>query len=146
MTAPTTPTALRLIAPALVAAAAMAGAAFAHPHPGGEGKEKVQKIIVLNGKDLARDGKDRVHQFRVVPRGGGLFECDGEQTKIEETTGGDRTRIVVCGNDKLSAAERASKLEETLARIRSEEHLGAEHKAKVEEALTSAISRLREAK
>jgi hypothetical protein len=132
---------LGLGAPALIAAA---GAALAHPHAGGDGKETVQKIIVLDGKHRAKGDGERVRQFHFRRGAGGGFECDGEQTRVDETTGGDRTRILICGDDKLSAADRAARLEETLAKIRSEDHLGAEHKAKVEAALSAAISRLRE--
>ncbi len=140
-------TLIRLALPALAVPALVlsAGAASAHPHPDGDGKEPVRKIIVLDGKHGAKDGKDRVRQFHFRRGADGRFQCDGEPTKVDETTGGDRTRIMICGNDKLSAADRAAKLEETLARIRSDDHLGAEHKAKVEAALSAAISRLREA-
>ncbi len=103
-----------------VAAAASvlaAGAALAHPHEGGDGKEKIQKVIVLSGKD-GKDGKaamERIREFRVMRGEGGEFTCpDGEATKIDETTGKDRTKILICGDGKLSAAERAQKLEETL--------------------------------
>ena len=131
---------------AAAASVALAGTALAHPHEGGAGKEQVNKVIVLRGP-LAKDGKDaskRIREFRMLRSGDGTFTCpNGEETKIDETTGGDRTKILICGDDKLTGAERAKKLEETLSRIRSEDHLSAEHKGKVVAALEEAIARLR---
>ena len=129
---------------AAAASVALAGAALAHPHEGGEGKNNVQKVIILSGKHDAKDGDKRVREFRMLRSEGGEFRCpNGEETKIDETTGGDRTKILICGDDKLSRADRAKKLEDTLAKMRAEDHLGAEHKAKVEAALEEAIARLR---
>lgn len=134
---------------AAAASVALAGAALAQPHEGGEAKEKVEKIIVLRGP-IAKDGKEageRVRQFRIMRGPGGEFRCpNGEEVKIDETTGKDRTKILVCGDGKLSGAERAKKLEETLSRIRSDEHMSAEHKGKVEAALQDAIARARASK
>ena len=129
---------------AAAASVALAGAALAHPHEGGDGKGSVDKVIVLTGKHDGKDAGKRVREFRMLRGPGGEFTCpNGEATKIDETTGSDRTKILICGDDKLSGADRAKKLEETLARIRAEDHLGAEHKAKVEAALQEAIARLR---
>lgn len=125
------------------ASLALAGAALAHPHEGGEGKEKVQ-VIVMNSKHDGENAGKHVREFRMLRGEGGAFTCpNGDETKIDETTGGDRTKILICGDDKLTSAERATKLEETLTRIRGQEHLSAEHKAKVETALEAAIARLR---
>jgi hypothetical protein len=134
-------TALTLLAAASVA---VTGAALAHPHEGGDDKDKIQKVIVLSGKHDLKDAEKRVREFRMVRGENGEFTCpNGDETKIDETTGGDRTKIVICTNDKLSGADRAKRLEETLNRLRGEEHLSAEHKAKVESALQEAIARLR---
>jgi hypothetical protein len=139
----------------MAALTGLAGTALAHPDHGDGDKKKVHKVVILNGKHDgkhagkhdAKRGHERVREFRMLRGEGRGFDCpEGEQTKIDETTGGDRTKIVICGDDKLSAAERAAKLEETLARLRAEDHLSAEHKAKVEAALSAAISRLREGK
>jgi hypothetical protein len=142
-----TPTSIALKL-AAAASLALAGVALAHPHEGGEGegKDKVHKVIVLRGP-IAKDSKDaakRIREFRMMRGADGTFTCpNGDETKIDETTGGDRTKILICGDDKLSGAERAKKLEDALARIRSQDHLSAEHKGKVEAALQEAISRLR---
>ena len=128
---------------AAAASVALAGAALAHPHQDGEGKDKVQKIIILSKHDGKGPHKP-VREFRMLRGEGGTFTCpNGDATKIDETTGGERTKVLICGDDKLSNADRAKKLEETLAKLRSEDHLSAEHKVKVEAALQEAIARLR---
>ena len=135
---------------AAAASVVLAGAALAHPHEGGEGKDKdkdkVHKVIVLRGPMAkgSKEASERIREFRMMRGENGAFTCpNGEETRIDETTGGDRTKIVICSGDRLSGAERAKKLEETLARIRGEGHLSAEHKGKVEAALEDAIARLR---
>lgn len=128
---------------AAAASVALAGVALAHPHEGGEGKDKVQKVIVLSKRDGKAGGEPPRH-FRMMRGERGEFTCPaGDSTRIDETTGGERTKVVICGDDKMSNADRAKKLEETLARIRSEDHLSAEHKGKVAAALEEAIARLR---
>ncbi|HEY0150214.1 MAG TPA: hypothetical protein VGB70_14595 [Allosphingosinicella sp.] len=132
----TTATILKLAAAASVA---LAGAALAHPH---EGAGKGEKVIVMSKRD-GKDGDKKIREFRMMRGPNGEFTCpNGDATKIDETTGGDRTKILICSDDKLSNEERAKKLEESLARIR-EGDMNAEHKAKVEGALQEAIARLR---
>jgi hypothetical protein len=128
---------------AAAASVALAGAALAHPHQGGERKDEIHQVIILQKSD-GKDGGKPAREFRMLRGAGGEFTCpNGEATKIDETTGGDRTKIVICGDDKLSRADGANKLEETLAKMRAQEHMSAEHKAKVETALQEAIARLR---
>ncbi|HZG07838.1 MAG TPA: hypothetical protein VEZ70_02545 [Allosphingosinicella sp.] len=117
-----------------------AGAALSQTKEGGD-KEVIHKVIMLaEGKDAS----ERMRELRILRGANGEFRCpDGAPTKVEETAASERTKVLICGNDKLSDAERANKLEEMLARIRSEDHFGAAHKAKVEAALTQAIERLR---
>ena len=144
----------RAAAAALVAASVgalgLAAPGLAHPHSG-EGEKKVEKVIILSGKHEAKDGARLPRQFHMLRERGkeGLVGCEGEKTEVNETTtgnGSEKTRIVFCHDDKLSAAERAEKLEQSLARIRSDEHLSGEHKAKVEAALSEAIAKLRASK
>jgi hypothetical protein len=128
---------------AAAASVALAGAALAHPEHGGEGKDQVRKVIVLSKHDGKGPHKP-VRELRMMRGEGGEFTCpNGDSTKIDETTGGERTKVVICGDDKMSKADRAKKLEETLARLRAEDHLSAEHKGKVVAALEEAIARLR---
>ena len=128
---------------AAAASVTLAGAALAHPEHGGEAREKIQVILMKNSGD-GKQVHAPVREFRMLRGEGGSFTCpNGEETKIDESTGRERTKILFCGDDKLSSADRANKLEETLAKLRSEDHLSAEHKGKVVAALEEAIARLR---
>ena len=128
---------------AAAASVALAGSALAHPHEGGDA-EKVQKVIVLSKRADGAGTPSPVRSFRMLRGEGGEFTCpNGDATKIDETTGGERTKVLICSDDKLSNAERAEKLEGALERMRSQDNLGGEHKAKVEAALQEAIARLR---
>jgi hypothetical protein len=128
---------------AAAASVALAGAALAHPEHGGEGKNNVQQVIVLSKAD-GKGAHNAVKQFRMMRGEGGTFTCpNGDETKIDESTSGERTKVLICSDDKLSNADRAKKLEETLAKIRSQDHFGPDHKAKVESALQEAINKLR---
>ena len=97
---------------------------------------------------IKRDGKPGEH-LRAFHMGhdGKLAGCTGERTEVDEETGAEgtkeKTRILLCHDDKLSPAERAARLEKTLERIRSDDKLSGEHKARVEAALQTAITRLR---
>jgi hypothetical protein len=147
----------RTAAAALVAASigalGLAAPSLAHPHPGGEGVNKVEKIIILSGKDTkdAKGGASLPRQFHMIRERGkdGLVGCKGEKTEVDETTtgkGSETTRVIFCHDDDLSDAERVTRLEQSLAKIRSNEHLSGEHKAKVEAALSEAIAKLRASK
>ena len=145
------------------------GAALAHPHPEGDGDGKtVERIVIIrDGKGEHRVDADgaRVHTFRMRRDGkgehgahmdgvrafrihdGALVGCDGGD-KIVDETGGDgerKTKVIICSKGGLSAAG-AQHLEEALARIKSNEHLSDEQKAKIETALRSAIDRARSAR
>jgi hypothetical protein len=136
--------ATRTIAKAAAAMAVAVAGAFAlstpglsHPH---DGKEKIEKVILLTQKDGAKAGK-----HRTIRIDGSEVHCDAEKTTVDEATGDkERTRIVLCGaGAQLSSADRAKRLEELLGRLRSDEHFSAEHKARVEAALEEAITKLR---
>ena len=134
----------KYIALAAAASVALTGAAIAHPHEGGDGKQVVEKVIVMTKRDGAKNDGKHVREFRMMRGPNGEFTCpNGNATKIDESTGKDRTKVLICGDDKLSNAERAKKLEETLTQLRSREGVSGEHRAKVEAALQEAIARLR---
>jgi hypothetical protein len=134
---------LAIAAAAGAALLGLSAAALAHDPPAGDGKQ-IRRVIVLDGKHAGEDGERRIEHFRRSP-GEGLRECVGERTEIDEGAGDkERTRIIVCSDSKVSAEDRAKRLEETLGRIRDDEHLSAEHRARVETALQNAIARLRE--
>jgi len=132
---------LGIAATALLLAGA-GGVALAHPHPDGDGK-KIERVIILDGGEHHGKGKgDRVRRFDMHGVSA-LANCDGGE-KIEESAGdGDRkTRIIVCRKGAPTAAT-AKHLEDALARIRTNDRLSDEQKAKIETALRSAIDRAR---
>jgi hypothetical protein len=83
-----------------------------------------------------------------IERGGPgalLADCGGGRSEVDESSanGAERTRVVICGRDGPGAAMRAERLERALARINANEHLSAEHKARVSEALREALEEVR---
>lgn len=160
---------LGLAAAALLLAGA-GGAVLAHPHPDGDGA-KVKKFVIINdggehhakGKgerirhvEILRDGKSgehhaggpggRVHRFE-MHGAGGLADCDGGEKIVDEQSGegGKKTKVVICRKGAPTAAD-AKHLEDTLARIKDNDHLSDEQKARIETALRSAIDRARSAR
>jgi hypothetical protein len=130
---------------AAAASVLAAGAAFAHPHEEVDGKDKV-KVMIMSDKKGGKEAMERMREFRMLRGPNGDVTCpDGKAANVDETTGGERTKILICGNDKLTGAERAKRLEEMLAKMRANNSLGGEHKAKVEAALQQAIERARAA-
>ena len=123
----------------------LSAAALAHDPPVDKSERKqVQRVIVVKdgeGKELA---EHRIEDLR-RHRDEALAKCSGERSEIDERSDKERTRIVLC-SDSASSADRVKRLEEALGRIRDDDHLSAEHKAKVETALQQAIARLREAR
>jgi hypothetical protein len=90
--------------------------------------------------EAARHRVDGLRRFRGEAR-----QCLGARNEVDEKTEGERTRIVICSRgDEMAAADRTRRLEEALERIRGDEHLSPEHRARVEAALQGAIARLRE--
>jgi hypothetical protein len=139
---------LGLAAAALLLAGA-GGAALAHPHPDGEGESgTVKKVIVV------RDGKggdhhagaDRVRRFEMHGIGD-LANCSGGEKIVDEQgeQDGKKTKIFICRKGEFAAGD-AKHLEDALARIRDEDHLSDEQKARIETALRSAIDRARSAR
>lgn len=125
-------------AAAAAAAFAIAAPGFAHPH---DGEKKIEKVILVTGKDGATPG-----EHRSIRIDGSEVRCEGDRTTTidEGPDSKARTKIVLCGaGTELSADEQAKKLEGVLARIRSDEHFSAEHKARVEASLQEAIAKLR---
>lgn len=111
-------------------------------HGGGD----VRTIRIQRRGDHAGAGP-RVRAFHMAD-GARMIDCGGgERTEVDEATGGEaareRTRIVFCGKDGLTAAQRIEKLEKALDRINANGELSAEHKDKVTAALRGAIERLR---
>lgn len=157
---------------ALVAllAAGVAAPGFAQDEKAAKAEkaEKIERVILIEdskGEAAGKDGKRRfvIHRMdgaegkegkarhvrmhrMAAAKHARLAHCEGEKTQIEESSDKERTKIVLCHagmGDKLSAEERAKKLEETRARLAKNNELSAEHKARMEAALQQAIERLR---
>ncbi len=132
---------------ALVAAAVAAVPALAQQAPAKE-ETKVTRVILMTHADkdvkpgekrelsLHRDGTGRLGN--VV-----LKDCDGEKTEINEGTDKQKTKIVLCVTPGMTGEERAKRLEEIRTKLAQSDHLGAEHRARVEAALQEAINRAR---
>ena len=137
MTIRSRPSALAFLAALAVAAPA---SSLAHPHPEGEGR-KHDRVIILE-KHEGGPGK----RLRAFHADRAAMKCDGEDaTKIEETSQDEKTKFFFCHDGKASPAAKADRLEKALSRIRAEDHLSPEHKARVEAAMQQAIGRLRAA-
>jgi hypothetical protein len=158
---------LGLAAAAALLLAGAGGAAFAHPHPDGDGGEKRVKrfVIVEDGKgdghhakgkrvrriEIIRDGEHhaghdgpRVRRFEM--RGhGALVDCEGGEKIVEEGAeeDGKKTKVVICTKGDRPTAATAERIEKALARIRANDELSDEQKARIETALRSAIDRAR---
>lgn len=137
-------------AAALIAGGALVAAgAFAHPHPEGEADGKTKKVVIIervggDGKGHPK-GEARMHGFKI--HGGDLANCEGGEKLVDESAGDDKqkTKIIICNKGEANPAERAKRLEQALSRIESNEHLSAEHKAKIAASLRAAIDRARSA-
>ena len=132
---------------------ALGSPGIAHPHPEGEGKERRQVIIMeRHGGEEGAEGthEPRVRSFTLRRREDGEVVLpegcsNGEQlANVDETSGNDRTRIVLCGRgDESTPAERAERLQRARDRLAQEDHLSGEHRDRVLGALDREIARLR---
>ena len=135
------------LAAATLFLAGAAGAALAHPHPDGDGKEVKRFVIIHDGKGGEHQGSgDRVRKFEMHGIGR-LADCEGGEKIVDEQAGTDdkKTKVIICRKGAPTAAE-AERLEEALARINDNDHLSDEQKARIETALRSAIDRARSAR
>jgi hypothetical protein len=146
------------------------GAALAHPHPDGDGKTVKRVIIIEDGKSgdhHARGEKgERVRRVEIIRDGehhagghgpevrhfemrghGGLADCAGDEKIVDESAeDGDRkTKVIVCTKGRPTAAT-AERIEKALARIKGNDELSDEQKARIETALRSAMERARSAR
>ena len=128
-------------AAAFLAAGLVAGApAAARDEPAdGHHQTRVERVIVLS--DKGHQGGEARRRVRVLDVDGDRAGCD--KTEVNDSDGRQKTRIVICGDERSSAADRAARLEQALARIQQNDDLSAEHKARVTAALQDAIERLR---
>jgi len=110
----------------------------------GEGHGDHQRVIVMNHRGGA--GQHDGHNVRVLGPDGAVVvpDCEGGQaTNVDETTGGERTRIVLCSRGNATPAERAERLQRARDRLANDSELSAEQKARVTAALDRQIAQLR---
>ena len=155
---------LGLAAAALLLAGA-GGAALAHPHPDGDREQVKRFVIIEDGQSGEHHAKgERVRRVEIIRDGehhagadgarvrhfemrGHLVDCDGGDKVVEESgeEDGKKTKIVICTKGGPNAAT-AERIEKALARIRDNDELSPEQKARIETALRSAMERARSAR
>jgi hypothetical protein len=153
---------LGLAAAALLLAGA-GSAVLAHPDGDGGGRKVKRIVIIEDGKgdehhakgehvrrvEIIRDGEHhadaRIRHFEI--RDHAIVDCEGGDKIVDDSAddGGKKTKVVICTKGQPSAAS-AERIEEALARIRSNDELSVEQKARIETALRSAMERARSAR
>ena len=122
----------------------LGSAGIAHPHPDGEQKQRI--VIMEHKSGEARDGA--VREFRIQRGENGEIELpdgcrDGDQlADVDERTGNERTRIVLCSRNGGTTAERVEGLQRARERLAENSHMSAEQRARVTAALDREIARL----
>jgi bla regulator protein blaR1 len=135
----------------LAAVGALLGSpGIAHPHPEDGKQERRERIIVRTdrhgGGGEARHREHREHRVEIRRGGhGGHVEtnCDGERTNIDEGSGDQRARIVLCSRGDSTPAQRAEHLQRSRERLAGDPDLSAETRNRITAALDREISRLR---
>lgn len=104
-----------------------------------------EQIVIINRTGDNAGMADAAHRLRVLREGDLASHCTGQKDEVDEASGDgrERTRIMVCGDNQLSAADRAAKLEQVLGRIEARDDMSADQKARVTTALRGAIERMR---
>ncbi|HYJ82247.1 MAG TPA: hypothetical protein VEW26_05310 [Allosphingosinicella sp.] len=138
---------LGLAAAALLLAGA-GGAALAHPHPDGDGDKTMKRIVIIeDGKGGEHHAKgERIRRFE-MHGDAAMVDCDGGEKVVEEGAeqDGKKTKVIICTKGTPTAMT-AERLEKALARIRDNDELSDEQKARIETALRSAMERARSAR
>ncbi len=137
----------------LAAASATLGSpSLAHPHPEGDGKQRSERIMIMthkaDGEHAAhRAHGDGTHVMRIRRGENGevvMPDCEGGQpTNIEEGSGNERTRIMLCSRGDATPAQRAERLQRARDRLANDTELSAEARARVTAALDRQIAQLR---
>ena len=132
------------------AAISVAAPGVAHTHPEGEGK-KQQRIVILDTK--AGDAPVAGTRSFMVRRGenGELVlpegcTSDGRQdANVDERTGDQRTRVVLCSTANADPATRLQRLQQARERMAASSELTGEHRERVLAAIDRAIAEARSA-
>jgi beta-lactamase regulating signal transducer with metallopeptidase domain len=112
----------------------------AHSGPG-----ENQRVIVMTHHGDGHPGPGQ-HRVRVIGPDGEVSvpECDhGQATNVDETSGGERTRIVLCSRGNATPAERAERLQRVRDRLASDSELTQAQRDRVTAALDREIARAR---
>jgi hypothetical protein len=136
----------------LAAASATLGSpSFAHPHPETEaGERRTERVVIMEHKAAGgehREHGDRTHMMRIRRGADGevvIPDCEGGQaTNVEEGSGNERTRIVLCSRGNANPAERAERLQRARDRLAGDNELSAETRTRITAQLDREIARLR---
>jgi beta-lactamase regulating signal transducer with metallopeptidase domain len=111
----------------------------AHSGPG-----EHQRVIVMTHR--GGDGQHAGRNIRVHGPDGEVHvpDCDqGQATNVDETAGGERTRVVLCTSGNATPAERAERLQRARDRLAQDSELSPAQRGRVTAALDREIARLR---
>jgi beta-lactamase regulating signal transducer with metallopeptidase domain len=123
-------------------AAGQHGAHGGHSGPSGSGDDPRVIVMTHRGDGGGHDG----HAVRVLGPDGEINvpDCDhGQATNVDETSGGQRTRVVLCTSGNATPAERAERLQRARDRLASDSELSQVQRDRVTAALDREIARLR---
>jgi len=142
----------------VVAAAGISLAApgAAHPHPEGEKGQRQERIVIMEhkaGEGSEHPGRGHVMHLRRGPNGEPVLpehcrnDGGGEVANVDERTGDQRTRIIICnhGGGGADAATRLQRLQQARERIAGNAELTGEHRDRVLAAIDRAIAEARPA-
>lgn len=112
-------------------------------HGEGDGDRDHQRVIVMTHRGGNGDHRPEVRVHG--PHGDVMApDCqDAPTTNVDETTDGQRTRIVLCSRGNATPAQRLERLQRVRDRLAGDDELSAEQKARVTAALDREIARLR---
>jgi beta-lactamase regulating signal transducer with metallopeptidase domain len=115
------------------------GGAAGHPGPGGG-----EPVVVMTRPHGEAGHAER--RVRVLGPNGEMItpECtDGQAANVDETSGGERTRVVLCTRGNGTPAERAERLQRARDRLASDSELSQAQRDRVTAALDREIARIR---
>lgn len=111
------------------------------PHSGAGDR---QRVIVMTHR--GGEGPHAGHNVRVHGPDGDVHvpDCDhGQATNVDETSGGERTRVVLCTSGNATPAERAERLQRARDRLAQDSELSPAQRDRVTAALDREIARIR---
>ena len=122
---------------------------LAHPHPeeDAQRERRTERVIIMDRRGDESDSGEHSRIMRIRRDGDGdivMPHCaDGQATRVEEGSGDERARIVLCTRGNVSAAERAERLQRARDRLAGDSELSAETRERLTAALDREIARMR---